>query len=106
MYEVEAPVELPIPLPSPAPDTPEEALSWLGGTVEEIAEGLRARGIKGLPENEYSCPLAAYLGIWWDNPCVAYPIRVDGHPHFVPQSFIHDFICGFDVGDFPDLIAD
>lgn len=52
-------------LPDCRPSSPAEALEWLGNTVEEVAEGLRARGIKGHRVMAGRCPLALYLREWW-----------------------------------------
>lgn len=104
-----APVE--IPLPSPAPDNPEEALSWLGGTVEEVAEGLRARGIKGVQREAGACPLARYLQIWWPNAghaCISWTgiDRLDMAGMPMSSAHVRGFELSFDDGAFPDLIAD
>ena len=94
-------------LPSPTPSDPLEALSWLGDTVEEVAEGLRARGIKGTRTSIYSCPLAGYLRLWWDGAWIG---GMDGWTGtgklFDTPSHLSNFISAFDKGRFPDLIAD
>lgn len=99
----------PASLPSVAPSSPEEALSWLGETVEEIAEGLRARGIKGLKCSAPHCPLAQYLRVWWPYVVIYTNYaternqeRWEGNtplPHLA-------FIKLFDAGAFSDLIDD
>lgn len=100
-----APVS-PSALPSPAPDNPAEALSWLGGTVEEVAEGLRARGIKGQQSKITQCPVAQYLNQWWHGSWAGpFDIRA-GQGTFDTPSHIHDFMYQFDAGAFPNLIAD
>lgn len=98
----------PVSLPSPAPDNPEEALSWLGSTVEEVAEGLRARGIKGRQNESFSCPLSRYLrqhgfrrSIDYNSTRQEFVLgneRLTGLPHLVW------FAKKFDSGAFPDLI--
>ena len=95
-------------LPSPAPDDPLEALSWLGETVEEVAEGLRARGIKGQQFEPTACPLATYLKTWWDDAHVA------GGVFWLESVLVwcdlrlppacREFEMDFDDGRFPDLI--
>lgn len=96
-------------LPSCAPDTPLEALEWLGETVEEVAEGLRARGIKGsrriLSQN---CPLARYLQQWWPSAVVACGTWwLNASQKCVPTPLsCQGFENAFDHGEFPDLVAD
>lgn len=98
-------------LPSCAPDNPLEALSWLGDTVEEVAEGLRARGIKGKKNIANACPLSNYLRIWYPNPSVFVNVSCiseEADYYFLDNtpepcmSFINSFDCGY----FPDLISD
>lgn len=109
MLSYSCPVCIPIDpasLPSPAPDSPLEALSWLGNTVEEVAEGLRARGIKGHKYMSTSCPLAVYLSEWWDDVSVGVEcIHRDGAmlPEPLPRN-VRAFRHIFDSGQFPDLI--
>lgn len=102
-------VAIPDPLPSPAPDNPLEALSWLGDTVEEVAEGLRARGIKGKLSEPRSCPLHNYLAEFGWNYSVLGPmlnISPDSEQWEVIRlpKHIFWFVGGFDAGRFPDLI--
>lgn len=107
----EAPTELPdlSTLPSCAPDNPLEALSWLGETVEEVAEGLRARGIKGKRSRAGECPLACYLTTWWHQAHVwrSYGVAdengVWGEIRLTPVR-LFEFTQQFDNGSFPDLI--
>lgn len=98
---------VPVKLPSCAPDNPAEALSWLGDTVEEVAEGLRARGIKGWQGLGHKCPLASYLQEWWPNTWVACGAYSRAHlkEGDCPLSCLR-FELAFDAGKFPDLIAD
>lgn len=94
-------------LPSPAPDNPLEALSWLGETVEEVAEGLRARGIKGQRRESQSCVLARYLQEWWPAARVACGHCWDEgqiYSDWKVPSIIGMFEWQFDEGHFPDLI--
>lgn len=98
-------------LPDTAPSSPEEALSWLGGTVEEVAEGLRARGIKGKQGIANACPLASYLNIWWRNASVWGEVSIldDETDYYFVQptpGHLFAFVSHFDAGAFPDLIAD
>lgn len=94
-------------LPNPSPSNPLEGLSWLGDTVEEIAEGLRARGIKGELGNDDRCPLANYLHEWWGEAWVAI-----GKWSRFPQAPAEGecpnacavFERQFDNRQFPDLI--
>lgn len=98
-------------LPDASPSDPLEALSWLGETVEEVAEGLRARGIKGQPKNPASCPIANYLSVWYDGNVSVGPCRFnatrDGDRnvprHDVPPT-VKAFVWEFDTYQFPDLI--
>jgi hypothetical protein len=107
----EAPVEVPdiSPLPSCAPDNPLEALSWLGDTVEEVAEGLRARGIKGIVGDGDRCPLANYLRVWWGEAWVAIG-RWSRFDNSDSEGSCPDpcrlFEMKFDNSEFPDLISD
>jgi hypothetical protein len=104
-------VELPVSLPDPRPSDPLEALSWLGETEEEVVRALRERGIKGIRRAAGSCPLAAYLRLWWDHPSVwqtvsAWSEESDTyHSHDTPRHCFA-FACHFDSGLYPDLIAD
>lgn len=104
----------PIPvtdLPDASPSDPLEALSWLGDSVEEIAEGLRARGIKGKHKDPEACPLASYLKLWWEHVGVGRTIcHADNWPNGelcptrdLPLVF-GQFVARFDGGAFPDLI--
>ena len=105
-----APV-LPSTLPDAFPDNPLEALSWLGETVEEVAEGLRARGIKGRQRIANECPLANYLRVWFPNPSIFIEVSVSDYAtgyYFISKTpeIPSEFIGAFDIGKFPDLIAD
>ena len=96
-------------LPSPAPSNPLEALSWLGDTVEEIADGLRARGIKGRLQVASACPLANYLQIWFPNPSVWQDIscvddETDYYFYAITPDVYFTFANRFDSCHFPDLI--
>ena len=93
-------------LPSPAPDNPLEALSWLGDTVEEVAEGLRARGIKGRISAHNACPLAVYLHNWWPEAWVGYERCAQSlHANNTLQPApILGFRKAFDRRQFHDLI--
>jgi hypothetical protein len=103
-----APVS-PSTFPSPAPETPEEALSWLGGTVEEVAEGLRARGIKGeRHKGADRCPIANYLNQWYSEASVCTSMFITkeiGISRPCPPV-IGEFVARWDKREFPDLIAD
>lgn len=95
-------------LPSPAPNNPLEALSWLGDTVEEVVEGLRARGIKGKVGNGDRCPLANYLHEWWPEAWVA--IGKWSRSNSMQAQGICPLPCArfeslFDDGCFPEFIA-
>lgn len=96
-------------LPSPAPDNPLEALSWLGDTVEEIADGLRERGIKGRRWIADQCPLANYLHVWYKDASVWTDVSVcddDSRYYFherTPEP-AYQFAKAFDQGCFPDLV--
>lgn len=109
MTDMRVETEAPVELPSCAPDTPEEALSWLGGTVEEVAEGLRAREIKGTQHNPFKCPLARYLQTWWPHGNFAggwaalYWIKGRKSDVKAPLP-VQEFERSFDAGAFPDLI--
>ena len=95
-------------LPSPAPDDPLEALSWLGETVEEVAEGLRARGIKGQLGEPQMCPLHYYLAEFgWNYSVAGDLIREVGSLNWQKAPYVFaKFVSKFDSGDYPDLIAD
>jgi hypothetical protein len=97
-------------LPDASPSDPLEALSWLGDTVEEIAEGLRARGIKGRLKEGKQCVLARYLRIWWPGAetlvaCGTSWVDEGSTPrkYLNPES-VKAFENLFDNGAFPDLI--
>lgn len=96
-------------LPDASPSDPLEALSWLGDTVEEVVEGLRARGIKGKVQIANSCPLANYLRTWFPNPSVFVEVSVvdvvgDYYFTAITPEVPLQFIIGFDNRRFPDLI--
>ena len=94
-------------LPSPAPDNPLEALSWLGDSVEAIAEGLRARGIKGTPFLSDQCALARYLQLWWpaaNFACGTAGDEDDFERDWVAPDVFADFEDRFDYYCYPDLI--
>ena len=91
-------------LPDASPSDPLEALSWLGETVEEIAEGLRARGIKGQPCDPEYCVLAGYLRLWWPDMNVGVQfVYGNGYDEGFSPTLL-EFRRGFDRGAFPDLI--
>lgn len=98
-------------LPDASPSDPLEALSWLGETVEEVAEGLRARGIKGKPREAKFCVLAMYLRVWWPGECTLVAcgtswVGEDRHPKkYINPDHVRSFEMDFDHGRFPDLIA-
>ena len=97
-------------LPDASPSDPLEALSWLGDTVEEVAEGLRARGIKGKPGLASSnCPLAIYLQTWWPTASVAiggWAIWSEGMTasmYGYSPSACAEFESAYDAYLYPDL---
>ena len=95
-------------LPDASPSDPLEALSWLGETVEEVAEGLRARGIKGERWEPSACPLAIYLQLWYPTACVAMGTaweKSDLGMNWTCPPGAEEFEIAFDDGNFPDLIA-
>ena len=111
MTDIKPDVEIPdlSTLPDASPSDPLEALSWLGETVEEVAEGLRARGIKGRRTIANACPLANYLSIWWNSASVWQDISVcdsanDYYFYADNPSVTYQFAQRFDMGYFPDLI--
>lgn len=96
-------------LPDTSPSDPLEALSWLGETVEEIAEGLRARGIKGKRTIANQCPLANYLRVWFPNPSIWQDVSCVGDEdnyyfYAITPVVPFQFANRFDEGKFPDLI--
>ena len=103
----EAPVD-PSTLPSPAPESPVEALEWLGGTADEVAENLRLRGIRGERWEPATCPLAVYLREWWPTAHVAMGTSWDDNNMGVDWNnpgATCEFEDAFDDGEYPDLIA-
>ena len=106
MTDIKPDVEIPdlSALPDASPSDPLEALSWLGETVEEVAEGLRARGIKGEPCDPNFCGLAQYLKLWWPEAWVGVQeIKNCGKSVSFSDTLL-DFRRKFDLGFFPDLI--
>ena len=93
-------------LPDASPSDPLEALSWLGETVEEIAEGLRARKIQGRKSDADSCPLANYLSIFWPDSriCVGGRVLFIDDVQFTGQDALGEFVGRFDSGMLPDLV--
>jgi hypothetical protein len=99
------------------------ALRTLDFESEEIAEKLKAAGIKGTPMDECSCALAAYVRLAvpdadWVQVEAEY-VRVEGRTVGVygldgepfRESFrlpdgAQDFIEAFDRGEYPDLIEE
>lgn len=111
MTDIKPDVEIPdlSTLPDASPSDPLEALSWLGETVEEVAEGLRARGIKGKQRIANQCPLSNYLRIWYPNPSVWLDVSVvddETDYYFTAKTpgVDYRFAYKFDSGAFPDLI--
>lgn len=99
-------------LPDVSPSDPLEALSWLGETVEEIAEGLRARGIKGRTVHVNACPLANYLAAlgfpltsidYMDGPSDQMVFHLNNRP-VDGFSQLAKFASDFDDRQFLDLI--
>lgn len=94
-------------LPDASPSDPLEALSWLGDSVEAIADGLRARKVQGTPFLSDQCVLARYLQLWWPHACFAIGVAWDDDDlerDWKAPDVFEDFEYEFDFGHFPDLI--
>ena len=95
-------------LPDASPSDPLEALGWLGDTVEEVVEGLRARGIKGATLNPHACPLHNYLAEFgWDYAVAGSMIRdrqTLNARWTITKRVLGDFVREFDEGKHPELI--
>lgn len=95
-------------LPDASPSDPLEALSWLGDTVEEVVEGLRARGIKGQTAQPNACPLHNYLAGFGFDVFTDVSATTEGEIHLnddrIWNPVLYTFVCEFDDKLFPDLI--
>lgn len=68
---------------------------------EDIADLLRARGIKGVVHDMENCPLALATG------CpVGHLFRYNGRCREMLTPAEFRFVRSFDYGDFPDLIKE
>lgn len=88
------------------------ALDALGGTADEVAATLRAKGCKGYPSDPCNCPVAVYLDGHFDKrlAAVVKPSRVwmEGVVAETPQP-VETFVLCFDddANDrYSDLIAE
>jgi len=105
------------------PDGVTEALRTLDVESWEIAEKLDAAGIKGVPQDECRCALAAYIHRLIPAAEVVYVesehARVEGRtgdecgfdPYTVALSALlpdgaQDFVQEFDKGEYPNLIEE
>jgi hypothetical protein len=83
-------------------------LDALGKTSEQVADFLKARGVKGTIGNVYSCPIANYLnslnhkvaGVSWGSIRFQYGGCIDTPPA------VCQFIVDFDQGKYPELIKE
>lgn len=109
MTDIKPDVEIPdlSTFPDASPSDPLEALSWLGETVEEVAEGLRARGIKGKRGSSTSCPLYNYLRLYGFRRQIDYRtidgVLVLGQERLLSLPQLVRFAREFDDGKYPDL---
>lgn len=104
------------------PDGVTAALRTLDVESWEIADRLKAAGIKGWPMNECACALAVHLKAVLPDAATVYveadSVRIDGYlrdeygfdwPVFLsnnlPDGAI-DFVQEFDKGEYPDLIEE
>jgi len=86
------------------------ALDALGGTADEVAETLRAKGVKGVPGSACDCVLAVYLRDTFGG----VPFEVYPHDESVtcgngfwglPTAAI-ECALNFDELRYPDLVAE
>ncbi len=88
------------------------ALADLGSTERQVAATLRELGLKGERSRAGTCPIANYL---YDAFPAAQLVAVSGEAVYaaLPGSKLElttpqpcrDFVTGFDVGAYPDLVA-
>ena len=79
-------------------------LEALGTTAAEVAESLRAMGVRGVRGNPCTCPIARYLGPGWEvsgNEAAGVDVL---HYRLVSlPSPVRAFLRGFDGGLYPEL---
>jgi len=95
-----------------------QALEDLGATPADVAAALAVRGIKGIVNNEYCCPVANYLQTAvggaevqvWDVECTL-TRRVQVDEYVESEDVVIDtpkpiavFLSAFDAEEYPDLI--
>lgn len=90
-----------------------EAINTL---AEDPAAIIRQEGIKGLPADQWNCPIARYLnqkvgGQNWfvsyglkDDKPIAFTVGQDGDTYELPDS-VRLFLKEFDGRAYPDLVA-
>ncbi len=97
-----------------------EFLTSLGTTADEVADSLRAAGIRGIRSSMCNCPIlnAVYQALpdYWPGLVILGSVTKNGRsyratlgdsqicdPRLTPA--IEDFIAKFDSGSYPDLAA-
>jgi hypothetical protein len=88
-----------------------KSLLDLGDTEKEVADSLRAAGIRGVKGMAAYCPIAVYIRSQHLGPAefaIAFPSEVTWKEGKRRQRVanprpVRDFIVGFDFGRYPDL---
>lgn len=92
------------------PSDYEAMLDFLGCTIDEVADALRARGIRGKPRSCWNCPIAnlmkavgliAYVGL--DYADLYDPMDAGRDARVTLPTPVSLFIGAFDLGLYPDL---
>lgn len=88
------------------PDVP-ALLAALGGTADEVAASLRQLGVKGVPDDPDSCPLAQLMKLGVSTPIVSTRKIFWGPAHECSMHItapLLAFVIAFDRGAYPDLV--
>jgi hypothetical protein len=91
-------------------------LGTLGTSPEQVAETLRAKGIKGQPMQAHSCPIAKWLSAETGAAVVTVDTGSCGvylgfgpgreSVQATPPGAVDQFIVQFDDREYPDLVAE
>lgn len=88
----------------------QQALAALGSTAEQVAQTLKAKGIKGVRAKIGSCPVASYLQRECYDDGITVGLSCAGNDNLVSVSqqeeipdHVRKFVRDFDDGLYPEL---
>lgn len=88
-----------------------DVVNGMGDTVDKVANTIRAAGVKGIPDNGYSCPVARFLQLQgFTQVTVALLINARDTDysmyHIQYSESVRAFVASFDAKGFTDLIEE